>query len=248
MRKIFKLFYFGFMVILFNYCTEEEIITSPTKNEKTIEITSLSHSTANQGDKITVNGYGFESYENLYVVKLNNEFVESHVRSDSAISLFLPYNSSNGKFKLNFISPNKDTVIESPEITIGEKCPSELCIEWNNKETILEEDSWLNGWLGDTVKWEFEKRVDTVIISRRYSCGDECSMSNELIFIENNSNELPKFEYGELIKREFMLPSQLVDTFTNGVIKIDQWDKEGIYSGTFVNDNHILVFWVKKSE
>ena len=241
MKKLFIAFFLLSMVIFFA-CTEENNVVTPPGSDNNINISSLSQSTARIGEKVIIKGRNFNSYEQLYYVKLDTLPAAFNRTSDTTISVFIPYGAADGQFTLNFVSPGKDPPLTSPPITITGSCTANLCIDWNTTDAFVETDSWINDFNG-TVKWDYEIHNDTIFISRQADCGDECSFRNTIAFMNNADNELPEFLFSVYKKLELLKPD-INDTVKSGIIRIDKWNSAEAYSGSFSFENYNWVFWV----
>ena len=242
MKKLFIIIFFLFLLFFTYTCTEDDKIVTPPQDDSNIRITSISHLSARQGEKVTALGKNLDSYNLLYV-EINNEKVEFNRTSDSTISLFIPYNGSSGQFVFYFYSEIHDTILTSPRITITDYCVSGLCIDWNTKDKIFETDSWVKAFANDSVKWNLETVDDTLFFERNGLCHDECGFWHTIAFKKNRNNELPEFLFSVYKKREWLVPD-VDDTLRYGVIRIDQWDSTTAYSGTFSFENYNWIFWV----
>jgi len=244
MKKIKFVILSSFLVFSFYFCSkEDQIINPPIKSD--VPIISLSDTSIRIGEKIFAYKKDLNNYK-LYKVMLNNAYVPSIIVSDSVFSLFIPYDASNGKFRFYFYSStNRDTILESPNVSIIKDCTEKVCIDWNTKEILNGQDSWITDFVGDTIKWNISIRSDTVMIQRGFMCGDECYSTNTVVFRNNLTNQLPDYIYSIYWTRDWINPI-IEDTIKSAVIKIDKWNSSSIYSGTLTFDNNLWVFWVKK--
>ncbi|HMN26501.1 MAG: hypothetical protein IT276_11745 [Ignavibacteriaceae bacterium] len=242
MKRLILILIFSFLAFTLYTCSKDENILNPPNNDINISITTLSHYSARQGEKVIAFGQNLNSYDLLYV-ELNDEAVEFNKTSDSTISLFIPYNGSNGQFVFYFYAQNHNTVLTSPIITITDYCISDLCFDLNTKDRIVESDSWIRSFDIDTLKWTLESSGDTLFFTRNGFCHDECGFWHTVAFMKKQNNGLPEFLYSIYKKREWFVPN-VDDTLRNGVIRIDQWDSTSVYSGTFSFGNYNWIFWI----
>lgn len=240
--KKFIIIIFSFTVFTLYTCSENDKIVNPPSIDSNIRITSLSHYSARQGEKVTALGNNLNSYNLLYV-ELNNEAVQFNKTSDSTISLFIPYNGSSGQFVFYFYNKNNDTVLTSPRITITDYCTAGVCIDWNTKDEIIESDSWIKAFADDSIKWHLETIGDTLFFTRNGFCHDECVFWHTIVFKNNGNNQLPDFLFSVYKKREWLV-ADVDDTLNYGVIRIDKWDSNSVYSGTFSFENYNWIFWI----
>lgn len=242
MKTFILIIIFSFSVFTLYTCSKDEKIVNPPSNDTTLNITSLSHYSARQGEKVTAVGKYFNSYD-LFYVELNNEAVVFNKTSDSTISLFIPYNAGNGQFVFYFFSQNHDTVLTSPRIIITDYCTSGLCLDLNTKDRIVESDSWIRSFDVDTLKWNLQSSEDTLFFIRDGLCHEECHFWHTIVLKRKQNNQLPEFLFSVYKKREWLVPD-VDDTLRNAVIRIDQWDSTSVYSGTFSYRNYNWIFWV----
>ncbi len=245
MKNVFQYVLFLLLSVALYYCSEKENITSPISNNVIIEVTSLSHSSARIGEKVIAYGKNLSNYRLQYVM-LNDEFVLFNRTSDSTFSLFIPYKAQTGKFYFRLRSDDKDTILTSPTIQIDNDCTSDFCIDWNLRDKFIESDSWITDWNTDTLKWSAIIKSDTIIFSRKGSCHDECGFWNTIAFKRNANNQLPKFLFSVYKKLEWIAPD-VNDTLRYGIVKIDRWDSDTEYSGSFSYNDYSWIFFVNNN-
>jgi hypothetical protein len=115
-------------------------------------------------------------------------------------------------------------------------CQNGVCISWNDLKNINENDShyWGKIWTGET-------NQDTVILTHIMPFGDDGTATRELKLISNSHGELPEFISFE--RRVFEVHhGGFTDSLRNGLIKIQDWNLNGIVSG-YIFPELIEDFW-----
>jgi hypothetical protein len=240
-----NLIFLTLISIILNFiysCNRVDKIISSEPLQPRIKIYSLSHTSGRIGEKIVAHVKNLDDYD-LEYVELNNLTVNFNITSDSLISLFIPFHASNGQFTFYFFSPQfKDTVLLSPSVTIIRDCHTESCISWNSTVPFIESDSWKRLWNGEIITWTKEVYSDTIVLKRNGPCHDECSYWHTVAFKDRGDSVLPIFLYSVYQKEEW-LHADVNDTLRSGIVVIDSWKPNQVFSGSYSFEDYSWIFW-----
>jgi hypothetical protein len=102
--------------------------------------------------------------------------------------------------------------------------------------SIADTTSVSKDWAGRSVEWSAIPEGDTLVITRRKMCGDECSRLDEIRLGPFTSSDCPtvvsvrqvRFEYGSPV------PSEEEVVFSEGKVLLQDWSRDGgVVSGRF---------------
>jgi len=91
-------------------------------------------------------------------------------------------------------------------------------------------------WAGRRVKWSAIPEGDTLVITRRKMCGDECSRLDEIRLAPFTNDECPAFVSVRQVRFEYgsPLPSEEEVVFFDGKVLLQDWGPDrGVVSGRF---------------
>lgn len=112
----------------------------------------------------------------------------------------------------------------NPQIEI--RCPVDLGL---TPESGLVED-----WAGAKRSWEAVVEGDTLTLTRRYSCGDECSITEEIV-LGGISEDCPVFVSASAKRSDAggaLGPTSKITRAGKGTLEIEEWNpKLGVVSG-----------------
>ncbi len=244
--KQILLFFLFLSLMFFTACEKDPLIVNPPPYtpDSSLHINSLSHYSIHPGEKILAKVNNLSGAD-LHYVQLNGVFVYHREESDSAVSVFIPFNGESGKLKFVY-SGTADTVIYSDSIDVIQDCQDSLCISWNSGERITEFDSKFTSW-DTTHTWDYNKNGDTSFFKISGLCGDECSITKTLAFLSNEDEQLPQFLFSTQTIRDHMGGTEVSDTLHRGILRVDNWNSNNIMSGTYSFADYSWVFWYKNN-
>lgn len=132
------------------------------------------------------------------------------------------------------------------------ECNNDVCIvAYSGEIEITKSESTITDWMETQQHWEGIFYKDTLSLSIGGTCGDECAFSYTLK-LKNNSASLPTFLSFEFQELDAMTGNIYVDNLESGIIEIQDWDNENVYSGKVSgimsnSDSTNIMFWWEDS-
>ncbi len=168
-------------------------------------------------------------------VFFDNKWSYSDSVKNDTIFTFMPYikEKKSVEVKLNINFKERQDVL-TKIISVNNLCTQSVCVLNNNEGTIHEKDIYPKDMISKNSKWEINKDSDTITFSSFMIIGDESNLNMKIKFLKGIENNLPRFISFIIIRNESdgSSPSvNICDTLENGIVKIEDWNKNGIYSG-----------------
>jgi hypothetical protein len=124
---------------------------------------------------------------------------------------------------------------------IDVRCPVEL--------GLTPESGVVEDWVGAARAWEARVEDGRLTLTRRYSCGDECAFTEEIV-LSGLAEECPAFVSASLKRSDAggaLGPAAKTTAASKGTLEIESWDPEsGIVSGRLTSEVK-FVFYVSRA-
>ncbi len=255
-----QLFPIIFTAVVFGLlsCNIQNEIT-PTHEEQSAYIKNVSPINPSTGDRIKIilseplTGNNYNGF-----VFFDNKWSYSDSVKNDTIFTFLPYikGKTTVEIKVNISFSEKQNEL-TKVVSINNLCTKSICVIQNNEGKIQEKDIYPKDMLSENSKWIINEDNDTITFSAFMIVGDESNQDMNIKFLKRTDNVLPTFISFTQIKNESNGSSPSIkncDTLKNGIIKIEDWNNNGIYSGIIYSELMPLesktyiaprtVFWV----
>jgi hypothetical protein len=110
---------------------------------------------------------------------------------------------------------------------------------------LTPESGVIEDWAGATRSWGAVAEEDTLTLTRRYSCGDECSMTEEIV-LAGISEECPRFVSASVTRTDAggaLGSASKTTRAEKGTLEIEEWNpKAGVVSGRLESDARFVFY------
>lgn len=247
------------LVFTFACCTTKTNINESSA-ESQYYIKSIEPSNLKLGDKLKIilnESSGSHVYSSNILFNDLWSIADS-IKGDSVYS-FMPYlpQTKNVNVKLQLTVNGKIFEVQKT-IELSEIYEKGISIINNDEQTVNEKDIYPLFPMDPNAQWNITINQDTVLLNIQCIVGDESNKILQIKFLNNILNGLPKLiDYVQVFNdSDGSNRYTYTDTLLNGMIKIDKWDSDGIYSGIIYAElkpmdskNYFppkTIFWIKK--
>ena len=133
----------------------------------------------------------------------------------------------------------ESSVKESPQIDV--RCAVNL--------GLTPESGLLEDWAGATRSWETVVEENRITLTRRYACGDECAMTEEIV-LGGLSDDCPAFVSARVTRTDAggaLGPTAKTTQAKKGTLEIEEWNpKSGVVSGRLESEVR-FTFYVSRA-
>ncbi len=246
-------------LIVIGSCGKETIINDGS-TESQFYIKSIEPFNPKLGDKLKIIlSQSSGSFINSSGILFNDLWsITDSIKADTVYS-FMPYlpQSKNVNVKLQLTVNGKIFEVQKT-IELSEIYEKGISIINNDEQTVNEKDIYPLFSMDPTTSWDIAINQDTVLMKIQGIVGDESNRILRIKFLNNSLNSLPKLiDYIQIFNdSDGSNRITYTDTLQNGIIKIDKWDSNGIYSGIIYSELNPIgsknyfppktMFWIKK--
>ena len=213
-------------------------ILSVDDNEMEIQIKSIKPQNPTVGDKMKIVLQGLNENYDYSVGHLlyNDELWQGYVDSTNKDTIFtyVPFIYNTTQYNLHF-KVRIDTIwynLATNYIVNNDYLTGINVID--NDEGQINKSHTNKIYFWNVCDWNFEQNEDTVNVWQQYPIHDEAYAILSLQFLENSKNGLPKFLSFIKTHHDSYGGSEswvVRDTLKQGIIKIEDWNENGVYSG-----------------
>lgn len=125
-----------------------------------------------------------------------------------------------------------------------------LRISCSAKLGVNEENASRRDWGSDERGWTAEAKGDTLLVMRIGQCGDECTYTDELVFVDIH-HECPTLLHATTTRHDSGSPSQTHKAIDarKGALAIQDWDlARGVVSGRLAAEFEVTFYAVIPKE
>ncbi|MCL5027761.1 MAG: hypothetical protein M1480_01945 [Bacteroidetes bacterium] len=264
-KKLIYVFqnYFAFLllILIFTFqCCSRKTNINESSAESQFYIKSIEPTVPKLGDKLKIilnESSGSFIYSSGILFNDLWSITDS-VKGDTVYS-FMPYlpQTKNVNVKLQ-LSVNNKIVDVQKTIELSEIYEKGISIINNDEQALNEQDIYPLFPMDPNARWNITINQDTVLLNIQGIVGDESNKILQIKFLNNTLNRLPKLIDYVQIFNDSNGSNRFVytDTLLNGIIKIDKWNINGIYSGIIYAELNPIdskiyfppktIFWIKR--
>jgi len=110
---------------------------------------------------------------------------------------------------------------------------------------LTPESGVVEDWTGAVRSWEAVVEGDTLTLARRYSCGDECSITEEIV-LAGFAETCPRFVSASATRTDAggaLGPASKTTRAVKGTLEIESWNPEsGVVSGRLESEVKFTIY------
>jgi len=233
-KKLFLLIFIVYFVYLNTRC--DNILSVENDDKIELKIKSIQPQNPTVGDKMKIvlqglgNNYDYSVGHLLY----NDDLWQGHADSANKDTIFtyVPYISNTNKYELRFwLGIDTSSYTLSQSYRVNNQYPSGINVIHNDEGPIYKSNRNRIFPL-DNNNWQIKISQDTVKMWLKGIIHDEAYATLKINFIDT-PGELPKLLYyiNENHDSDGADTWIVRDTLKHGIIKIEDWNENGVYSG-----------------
>ena len=233
-----------FTVFLMLFCCNQN---SPLNEKDNILKISPDHCTI--GTKVKIFGRSFEDNSSAYPLMFSNasDWIRPDSISNDTIYACVPFTATSGPIEI--VSTTGNLIIE--DFTISNYSLDKIVICWSDLNYQITKEMSSTTWTPENPKtWTVEKIADTIKVFGEHHPGDY-STYHRLTLLDKGEGNLPEI-ISACTVYEPDYPDSTIYLLERGILKIQDWDIDGIICGRLFSDpwkfNNYSVWHDFKSE